>query len=417
MTTSAQIPNKIDTATPGEKIDKKYKIISTIENDAPFANISWYTISFLTPQKIDKINFLDILGFKIHNGYVSEQAAKDDSKEIKKKNNQHDVFVAEMGRVYEWDDVTKADEIEYDDEKLNDLEKTRRENIDKIKLMSEQFTNEYKTLHAKVDNRKEQRLARMQAKLYDKGLITKKEYDLLQEDNNKTVKNIKQEAAKREEIDREIETCFATDYLDENDPVGLKFICLSIYLPSKIGGLKNVLFKIRGLFDNEKDLKKRIRKLESVYPNDPIYRGDVGKWTPFTMTHEMDFDLILKQLNYAMKCHIENLSVETQEFEERKKKLKEKTNQESKLVKLENRKAKRREARQAAKESAKTGDKVTNIAASTVSQPVPEPVAILPTDNPVDAKNIQDIFNFLDEPELRNKFPNNPGTDRVRLDV
>ena len=128
--------------------NKKYNIIEKIEDDAPFGNINCCTISFLTPQKIDSIKFLDVKGFRVHNGYNTHELANIDAKKIKDQKKNHDVYISELGKIYAWDDATKTDEVEYDDNKLNELEKTRRENIDKIKLMSEQFKNEYKTLHA-----------------------------------------------------------------------------------------------------------------------------------------------------------------------------------------------------------------------------------------------------------------------------
>lgn len=325
--------------------NKKYNIIDTIEDDAPFGEANYYTVSFLTPQKIDKIKYFKIRGLKIHNAYTTPQAAFDDAKKIKQNNNKHDVFVAEVGKLYGWDDATKVEEIEYDDQKLNDLEKTRRENMDKIKLMSEQFNNEYKTLHANdTDTRKNVLVKRMQQKLYEKGLITKKELEMLQEEN-KPLNEIKDEAAKREKIDEEIEEAYKTDYLDENPPTGLKFVCISIYSPKKIGNLKTLCFKVRGLFQTVKDLNKRIKKLESLYPRDQIRKLEIGKWCGFCETDDVSDYAVLQQLNYAMKCHIEHLEVEKEEFEKRKDKMTKQNEDEQKLKQLDNRKARRKEAR------------------------------------------------------------------------
>src|SRR5580700_1979901 len=116
--------------------DRRYKIITTIEDDVPVGDVNWCTVSFLTPHKLEKLKFLDIMGFKIHNGYSNIELALDDAKKIKEKNKNHDVYISQLGKIYAWDDATKTDSIEYDNDKLNDLEKTRKENIDKIKLIN-----------------------------------------------------------------------------------------------------------------------------------------------------------------------------------------------------------------------------------------------------------------------------------------
>ncbi len=46
--------------------NKNYRMIKTIENDAPYGNINYYSISFLTPEKYDKTKWMTLLGFKIH---------------------------------------------------------------------------------------------------------------------------------------------------------------------------------------------------------------------------------------------------------------------------------------------------------------------------------------------------------------
>jgi len=408
----------------GVATNKKYNIIDSIEDDAPFGEVNYYTISFLTPQKIEKIGYFKIRGLKIHNAYTSPKAAYDDAKKIKKNNNKHDVYVAEVGKLYGWDDATKVDEIEYDDQKLNDLEKTRRENMDKIKLMSEQFNNEYKTLHANdADTRKNAQVKRMQQKLYEKGLITKKEFEMLQE-VNKPLNEIKDEAAKREKIDEEIEEAYKTDYLDENPPTGLKFACISIYSPKKIGNLKTLCFKVRGVFQTVKDLDKRIKKLESLYPRDQIRKQEIGKWCGFSETDDVSDNAILRQLNYSMKCHIEHLDVEKEEFEKRKEKMTKQNVDEQKLKQLDNRKARRKETRKNKRKQSEgpitSETSPTNIlnaepvSTSTENDSTPSPITYI--NNPDDAEKITDIFNFLNDPELRDKFPSDKNkSERVNV--
>ena len=444
-TPSAATPSATSSsATSG----KKYNIVDTIEDDAPFGEANYYTISFLTPQRLDNIKYFKIRGIKIHNAYTSAKAAHDDAKKIKDKNKQHDIYVAEIGKIYGWDDATKVDEVEYDNQKLNDLEKTRRENMDKIKLMSEQFNNEYKTLHANVpDNRKINQLKKMQQKLYEKGLITKKEFEMLQEEN-KPLSEIKDEAAKREKIDQEISEAYKTDYLDENEPTALKYACITIYSPKNIGNLKTLCFKVRGLFQTKEQLAKRIKKLESLYPRDQIQKFEIGKWCGFCETNDMEESVILHQLNYAMKCHIEHLEVEKEDFEKRKDKMVNQNEQEQKLKKLENRSAKRKDARKAKKDnknqphtSAQSGTPTQSGIPTPSGTPTPsqsmatsqnptgethvpttstenKSSSITYIDDPADVNKISNIVNFLDDPELRNRFPAETNkSDKMTIDI
>jgi hypothetical protein len=319
---------------------KRYEIIPSIEEDAPFGYINWCTISFLTPQKIDSLKHLNVKGFKVHNGYTTCELADLDSKKIKEKNNNHDIYIAQIGKLYSWDDQTKAENIEYDNKKLNELEKVRQENMDKAKLIKKQFENERKTLLSKMDTERLDKIKiRLQKKLYEKGLITKKEYDALQNNKNKLEKKININETKNVQI--EIDECYRIDYLDENEPVGLKYGCITFYSPKWIGGLESLYFKIRGLFQTMDELNERIEYLKKNYPLDKLYIFEVGKWCPFTEIENNDQIKILKELNYAMKCYLENLSKENEEYEKRKKSLMNGIEQESKLTKRKTRAQKR----------------------------------------------------------------------------
>lgn len=369
-----------------------YTIISSIENDAPFGAVNWCTISFLSPQDIEETDSLEVKGIKVHNGYTAMELATDDAKKIKANNKHHNVFLAELGKLHAWDDVSKADVIEYDNKKLNDLEKTRREQADKIKLMNEQLKNEHRASSADSAVRKEKCYDRLRKKLYDRGLITKKELEMIEEEPKISEKKHELNDSLKQAIDE----C-TTDYLDENTPVALKYGCISIYSPKHIKGLKTLSFKIRGIFQTEKQLIKRTDQLQKLYPNDRIYHFEVGKWCAFSESSHQDSDpnILLKQLNYSMKCYLNLIEHEGEEFEKRKEALKSKTEQESK-AKLRN----NRDSRKTAK-----------------PEPAEKSDASL-QNNPEDEANIQKLMNFLDEPELRNKFiSDNKGGERVTVSI
>uniref|UniRef100_A0A6C0LQY8 Uncharacterized protein n=1 Tax=viral metagenome TaxID=1070528 RepID=A0A6C0LQY8_9ZZZZ len=379
-------------------MNKKYNIRQKLIDDSPHGFVNWVTISFLTPQNLDHCKYIGVRGFKVHNGYNTEELAGLDAKKIKMAKKEHDVFLSEIGKIYAWDDASKADIVEYDDSKLNDLEKTRKENIDKIKLMSEQFKNEYNTINANVvDERKEDTIRRLRQKMYDKGVITKQEYEMLQEE--KTVKEVQNEAVIREKINVNVEEMAKIDYLDENEEVALKYGCMTIFSPKHIGGLKTFCFKVRGVYQTTKELKNRLNKLKKLYPDDRIYTFEIGKWCVYSDDDNMESESMLKRLNYGMKCHLDNLIKEKEEFDKRKEDLKSKAEQEAKLKEAENRKE-RRDERKKAKEIGKNNP-IQNPNISSLEK-LKEP--IVTALNREDEISIKEIINYIDDPETHNKF-------------
>lgn len=291
----------------------KYTVINKIENDAPFGSINLYTISFLTPEKLDKTKDLNIYGFKLHNGYTSMETAESEANQIESKNDKHDVYIGEMGKLHSWDDATKTDSLHYKNKKLNDLEKTRREHIAKAKLMSEQFKTDMKKSNPTQD-RKQAQIDRMKKKLYEKGLVTQKDLDLINEQQNPKINETKLKI-----INKEMDEAYLTDYLDENESVGFKYGCITIYSSNYVKGLTITCFKIRGLFETLEDANDRVNRIKKVHPNDRCWIFEVGKWNVYSCTDGEDNETQLKKLNYAMKCHLDNLVVEDEKFNERVK--------------------------------------------------------------------------------------------------
>ena len=353
---------------------KTYKIIKNLEDDAPYGNINWCTLSFIDPQKIEKISYLDMKGFKVYNGYNVFELAKEDATKIKNIKKEHDIYISQIGKIYAWDDATKSDDIEYDDEKLNDLEKTRKENIDKVKLMAEQFKNEYKK-HNENPNaeRKNKQLERLKNKLYEKGLITQKEVEMI-EAEMKTTEINKKKIIDNDALNSEIEECWKSDYLDESDQSALKYGCISIYSSRYIAGLKELCFKVRGLYQTINEMQKAIKKLKTLNPDDRIYTFEVGKWCLYSEL-DIEEDKKLKLLNYIMKCHLDNIVIEQKEFENRKEAMK---NQSDKNPK----------------------SKSKNKPKNKENKKLPSENIQVPIINPEDENNIQAIYNFLDDPEL-----------------
>ena len=412
-----------------DPLEKKYNVIPNLTEDAPSGDINWCTISFLTPQKNPKTKYLDAKGFKVHNGYTSVQMAGEDSRRLKEECDRHDIFISQMGKIYAWDDSTRTETVEFNNEKLNELEQTRRESVDKIKLMREQLTNEGKAMAAKrgstnEKDRTDSILKKLQTKLHAKGKISKQELELMQE-TGAPLRSVKDEAASREKIRTEMAE-ITEDYLDENPQVALKYGCISIFSPRQIGGLKTLCFKVRGMFETQSQLERRVRRLQRLYPNDRIYRFEVGKWCAFSETDGIEPQLLLDQLNYAMKMHIEEVSTEKDTFEKRKEDMMAK-NQADTSTAPDNRRARRQEQRRkrrAAKSAKAKGQTAAASLPASTPGSAPAPTEAAPSDTPAPSitslnddeganEQIQSILNYLDEPELRNKYPATHTTTEV----
>jgi hypothetical protein len=386
---------------------KKFTILNKIENDAPFGNINFCTISFLTANKAEKTKYLDIYGFKVHDGYNTYELCDQDAVKIKNKNKNHDVYLAEMGKIYAWDDATKSDSLQYGDPKLNNLEKTRRENVDKIKMMAEQNQNNYTPAPTKAKNRQEATLQRLQKQLYSKGKITTYEWEAINK-RNKPVNQIKAEAAAKEVMEKEMIKVNEVDYLDENESTGLKFGCITIYSPEKIRGLSEMYLKVRGLFQTVEEARERAMKLGKLYKEDQIHIFEIGKWCAFSIQADIDATVQLARLNYAMKCYLDNLSIEADEFEKRKEALISKNEKETAANQAKNVDEKKKK-----RNKNKNKDKDVH--------PTENKNKFTSTGNQEDDANIQSLMDYLADPELdeimaSKQAPKND-SDRVEINV
>lgn len=363
---------------------QKYKIIDHLENDAPFGCINWCTISFLTPHKLNNLKLLDVRGFKVHDGYNSEELALSDAQKIKSIHTNHDVYVCQLGKIHAWDDNVRADNVQYDNRSLNDLEKTRKENMDKVKLMNEQLANDVSTNRMKSDKYKAEKLRKsLHQKLHQSGKITHNELKLINENVQSHLLN-ESEIVQLNDLLKEVETVKTTDYLLENELVGLKYGCISIFTPRKLHNLKIAVFKIRGLFQTLEELQLRINYLIELYPDDRLYTFEIGKWCAFSETDSLTSIELNNRLNYAMKCYLDSLDSEEKEFKHRKESMvpEETTASIKKKVKTEPKKA----------------------------------VEVNSLGNDADDLEIRQLAHYLNDPQLANIYPaNNVQTTVVNL--
>lgn len=299
-----------------------------IGDDAPPNHFTDYTISFLSAPKsskkpvipdevplwqerrkqVDLLQALDIAGFRVYGGYMDKEAAMDDSATIKSNLTvSHDVFLGKTGKVHPWNDLESVETIVYDNKKMNDLEKTRREKDDKMRLLKRQMENE---APSKPTERPSATMARLRRKLHEKGMIDASALQITRTRPGSTV-DLSQHQT-------EIEECYQTDHLDSVPCRGLEWGLISFYSPRHIVGLESFCYKIRGLFETQQDAMKRKKKLEEMHPSERIYLFPLGTWCPYTDDYLMDGETQLKRLNFMMKDHIDSIVRENVEFEERK---------------------------------------------------------------------------------------------------
>lgn len=126
------------------------------------------------------------------------------------------------------------------------------------------------------------------------------------------------------------------DYLDE-DPVinQQKFFVLSYILPSGKNELKSPIIKVRGSYPSQEECEKRIEKLKNIDKINNMYMCEVGKYGALIEEEELEknneIDVKYREaiLNDMVKEYKENSEKKDQEFEDRKKFLKEKAEYEA----------------------------------------------------------------------------------------
>jgi hypothetical protein len=388
---------------------KQRVIIDTIRPDAPHGNINFVTLSFLTPQNVTKTKHVDIRGFKIYGGYINEDLAKAAGAKIKQENPSHNVFVAQMGELYDWDNVNNTDEMDYGDSKQNAIEKNRRADADKTRLIKQQLANDLQAqAQAKIQtDRRKQINAKLANKLHAKGLLTRNEKE--REDNRSTERDAKaaQTLHEKEEcirnMDEQMEECFKTDYLDVHPHAGHQFGCISFYSPKRIGGLKQLCFKVRCLSETPERLQKRIQAFKKSTPNEPLAIFEVGKWHPYHETQDNLTEQALKQLNYCMCHYIESIKIEAQEFEARKKAEIEKAAEKNAETKNKN--------EELASEDTNPDENTTATSASASAS------KFLATLDAKDQAAIADLMAYLDDPELRDRTKVSGPLEQMVIDV
>ena len=315
-------------------------------NDAPYNGINFYTISFIDPdnykdaEDIPEAQHLQVRGFIVYGGYNLETQASDHIRQIKEDETRHDITIGEVGKIYQWNDRENAEKMEYGRKELNDMEISRRENVEKQKVVLEQVKHDYAKYNKteQIDKMKDH----LRKVALQRGIITTDDYE-------KKMKNGKNITPKKQLIGddylkmiKNINDQSNNDYLFERPVDTFEWGCVSFYDPSIHKGLVKFCIKLRGLSETEEQIDQRIKDLKKLYPNDNISKFPVGKWCaiPIAIKNLLgstsDSNLMPdlgKQLNYMMYLHNNHIEIEKTQFEERKKKLVREARREQQSVK------------------------------------------------------------------------------------
>jgi hypothetical protein len=111
------------------------KYIDYLTEDDTLSNQKWTCISFLSPEGVKNCT---IRGLKIRGVYNTKEEADKRAKQLQEIDPDFNVFVGEVGKWLPWDpDPHSVEEQVYGDEKLNDLMKKYKENLEQAKVTEE----------------------------------------------------------------------------------------------------------------------------------------------------------------------------------------------------------------------------------------------------------------------------------------
>src|SRR5438309_1363640 len=110
------------------------------------------------------------------------------------------------------------------------------------------------------------------------------------------------------------------DYLTEDQPLELKWVCISFLSPEGIKNCSIRGLKIRGAFATKEDADKRAKDLQAIDPDFHIFVGEMGKWLSWDPDPNDVGDQIYreKELQDLMKGYKANLEKAKKMQEERK---------------------------------------------------------------------------------------------------
>jgi hypothetical protein len=151
---------------------------------------------------------------------------------------------------------------------------------------------------------------------------------------------------------------------------------------------------------------------------DQIHVFEIGKWIPYSEAGpnsgglmmdssytKIDSRDMLTHLNYAMKCHLENMHKEKEDFDARKDELQKKNEEQAQVTKKLNKKLKKADKKSTAKQTGPKADQTPEQPVAQTSNPVQSKMpSIQSIGSGPDEDKIRMIFNYLNDEELRDRF-------------
>jgi hypothetical protein len=339
-----QSKDKCDTLSMEYKTSKpKYIKLNSIEDDPPYKNQNFFTITFISPEQVPKLKNIGVHGFKIKSVHKTFNEAVKASENFKSADPDFHVFIGQVGTRLPFNDDEKVDDVEYQQEELNNLNKTYMENTDQTKLFMEQCQN-VKKFKEKMNP--EFRRIEMMKKMRKKLGLPEHKVNIDDKKDNKPI-------LLPEIIYKEMMDCKDTDYLDEDETDdNYKIGSITFYSKKKYINIDQFSFKFRGGYPEDRpeysELGRHTQKLKKIdnFKHDDIHRIEIGKWTAYCETDD-DINTQIIKLNYLVKSYREHLVESKKEYDERKKNMRKQIDVDNKLKKREIKKQKEKEKREA----------------------------------------------------------------------
>lgn len=152
--------------------------IENLVDDSPIPRQSWVLLSFLSPEGIKNCT---LRGLKVRGVFETRPEAEEYAKKLRDSDPNFDIHVGEVGKWLPWDpEPSSYSEVNYPNEKLDELMKARNEQLEKSKLLQQQIKAD-KLKEAETSNenphefesRKEKIQNRLKKKVQEKNDVSK----------------------------------------------------------------------------------------------------------------------------------------------------------------------------------------------------------------------------------------------------
>lgn len=142
------------------------KKIDHLDEDPVIPSQQWLCISYLSPEGLKNCK---VRGVKVRGVYATYEEATARAKQLQEFDPNFDIFVGEVGKWMAWNpDPATSGNQEYANEKLNDLMKSYKTQLEKSKVMEQQRKAELIDKSIRHEDRAESIKERLRKKLEEK---------------------------------------------------------------------------------------------------------------------------------------------------------------------------------------------------------------------------------------------------------